>query len=837
MALNDEITALSPFAFWKLNDAPAPPSVYGTYGTGASEAGGRTGTYTSSGEYGHPSLDISGTDTCIKALSGSYVNLATSPLGIQELCLNSFSVFFLFKTDAAGWPSANFFYAGTGATTGYRVRTQTSGEIEFDVGHNTTPAIALTTGAGLNDDMPHSGLFVFDATDNSCTIYLDGVEASYATDQAGVGSRAAFTAIPPQLGADFGGWFQKPALFASALTASDAATLHAAALGPVSTGVSSLPMTLTTDKSVAASTLPMRMCGQSYTAASSLPMQLESADPTHFTADSATWHLAVELGGTDIISGLLGPVKIEHQEDSSGTCSLSFLPAAGSIDPEAYENLSLQVSFLELDSSGVEQGRVQRYTGKVEAASYDPDNGVVTISATTDLQGRLENLDRAVIADMIGGEWSEHVFDDTADGYQYALDRLSTLTSEMHIDNYGRFQVVPWAAKGTADVELTDSGRFNDTLSLQRVQRRDLVTRFEANLDFRFVRLRHREIKVHWVSQLGFCHYLDNNWKLASKDMIRSAADGTAWTRITDISWSEVPVAGTYCTPPRIWVGNAEAFALGASWTAARRWAQTVTEEKQLILVATDLEETAGEQLLAEDYGIEATYDATDYEQMQDFTASPTGSAYSSNTGDWMLDAVTAEADGRTAMEAAQSCLLAKGRAEILGRARRNLLTFTPVYRPDITLAHTVRVNTPYLVAKGKVKRIVETLDPYTGRQDMELGVALSRHGGSGLAVDDPLDPVATPDAPAEEASSRLYTLGYHLGSTTTSPADSDAWDGYVINVGTNGVLYDAAGEVYSERFVLAMPEIEDAARDAAAVQQAQTYEVVVPEDELTMSA
>ena len=41
---------------------------------------------------------------------------------------------------------------------------------------------------------------------------------------------------------------------------------------------------------------------------------------------------------------------------------------------------------------------------------------------------------------------------------------------------------------------------------------------------------------------------------------------------------------------------------------------------------------------------------------------------------------------------------------------------------------------------------------------------------------------------------------------------------------------------VYRERLVVAMPEIEAAARDATRVPAAQSFEVEIPEDTLTMS-
>ena len=60
------------------------------------------------------------------------------------------------------------------------------------------------------------------------------------------------------------------------------------------------------------------------------------------------------------------------------------------------------------------------------------------------------------------------MFEATADGYRYAMDQLSTIESELHVDDLGRLLVVPWAAKATPDVTLTDAGRFTESLRLVR---------------------------------------------------------------------------------------------------------------------------------------------------------------------------------------------------------------------------------------------------------------------------------------------------------------------------------------------------------------------------------
>lgn len=607
--------------------------------------------------------------------------------------------------------------------------------------------------------------------------------------------------------------------------------------GYLAQSAQAVPAALAGHVDTASQSLPLRLLGLTPTAAQSVPLTLTAVAESAVAGPAVRWGLAVSLGGSDISARLSGPMQIGVRENESGTARLSFLPAAGAIVPEQYENQRLLVDWLLLDGSGAEQARFRRFTGVVELAEYDPDAGQVQLSATNDLQGGVEVLDRTTIATRVGGQWTRHVFDDTADGWQYAKDRLSTQQAEFHISRHGALVVVPWAAKSTADITITDDGRFADTVRLRRATRRELVTSYTINLDFRFTRLRHREVGFKLVD-IDFCSYLRNSFELPAKGMVQGAASGGGWTQIGDISFTELPGSGTYCSG-RNWLNTDtdDDFCLGASWKAARRWAQTVTEQYTLEVTAPDLAESVGDQVTSADYGIEAVYDAAEYERNTDFSGPPVSAALDPALQDYVQEATDAEQTGRTAMEAAQQCALAVARSEILGRARRNRLSLGCVYRPDMDLAKTIRVQGAYLTAQGKLAAIDETLDPVTGALSMTITLALSRHGGSGTASDSPLNPSSRPDVTSETPTARIHALGLRLGQTAGSPADTGEVDGYFANVPSNGDDYDATGPTYQRRLTVNYPEIEAAARQAVAAPITTAYTVAVPEDTLIMEA
>ena len=400
-----------------------------------------------------------------------------------------------------------------------------------------------------------------------------------------------------------------------------------------------------------------------------------------------------------------------------------------------------------LNTAGVEQWRSRRFTGVTLTATYDPDTGVMSVEGSHELQSWFEDIDpdieqdaqRATIASMVGGTWSQHVFDETADNWRYAQDRLSTAQQCIYIDRAGYFQRVAWAAKATADVVLTDSARFGNTLRVERPDQRDLVTRVKIGFDFRFNRLRHREIRVVFNTP-GFCSYLNQGWILPSKSMIQSASEQGGWTRITDILWTDLPPAGVYCTPLRGWQpGGSEAFCLGASWTMARRWAQRVNEDYTIEVTAPNLEAAIGARVVTEDYGVEATYDATDFENLTSFDDRPSGSSLMPALDDWTIDAVDAEYNGRTAFNTAKAVAIARAQTLIAERARGWRVSMECPWRPDIGLDSTVEVDTPYLECKGKVFAYRERLDLDTGETLIAPTLALSRHYNPAALPADPV--------------------------------------------------------------------------------------------------
>ncbi len=836
MAFSDEVLADSPAAYWQFRDVGATQTDASGNGFPQTLQGGPTTQQPSlTGEVGDFAVEFdpaafqwseASTPTSLHNaldITLEWLGTVDTPNALGEtLCI--------WVTTSSG-SSFNTQYSGAGIYT-----TDTETRCYVSDGDN-GQGRGVFAPININDGQPHH--LVVAANSAGIEFYVDGASVGTNTFTAGIWARevSSLTRIAGHaFQRNLDGRTCEAAVYQSRLSTARIQA-HAAEVGFFPPGADSkLPTSFRGFLTGAQAALPTRLLGLAAGAAANLPMRLEAPDPAHFTADTAFWGIDVQLDGADISDRIVGPIRIEHSEDASGIASFLFVPNVGAIDPAVYERRPVTITFVGRGQGGGVQYTQRRFTGLSSSADYDPDAGILSIDCTTDLQGAIEVLDKETITAIAGGLWSEHIFEDSADSWQYLRDRLSTIASEIHHDVYRHLVVVPWAAKTTPDLTLTDAERFNDSLQITRVEMRDLITRVRINLDFRFTRLRHRILGVHLIDNEGFCDYLNRGWRLAGKDMIRAASDGSGWTRQSPISFTDLPVPGTYCTPQRGWVGGADDFCLGAFWQAARRWAQTVTEQYALDVISPDLEEAVSRQPINEDYGISATYDSTDYEAITEFSGPPDNATLSPKTGDWQVDGTEEERDGRLAMEEAQRVALAKAETTILGRARRNRVSVSNVYRPDLSLAMTVRINTPYCTAKGKVAKFTETLDPINGALTQTIEIAISRHNGTGLPAGDPLDPAPAPDQPQETVGSRQYYMQHRIGGTLSSVPESDDLDGWMTNVSPGSPDYDPTAPAYRERFVVRMPEIEAEARDASDVQAPQTYEIQVPEDELILS-
>ncbi len=619
-----------------------------------------------------------------------------------------------------------------------------------------------------------------------------------------------------------------------------------------------LPITWAKPTYTPALPLKWELQPQVYTPA--LPLVWHAAD-AGYDAAALTWDLVATVNGTAITSRLTAGGTIEIGEGESAVCELVFAPAPGALDPMDYLSQSLTLDVV-CYAAGVEAFRARRFTGVVSSFGVDLQSGIVRLAGTSDLQGVLDAMPRAEVLTTIGGRWTSLVFNEEATGFEIAQDCLSTIPSAMWHDGNRQLRVTPWAAKATADYEFTRV--IDGTLQVQHADRNDILNTLRIDAEYRWPLLRQRRVSFNFQYAGSFCDWLTAPFHLPTKDMVESAANGAGgWVRTTKIGWQELPDGGAfYCQYPSgaygwiAWVNNrlpgglyltnpvTQALCLGASWRMDRRWTQTVSEQYAITVQAPNSIEHYGTLPVDESYGVQSKRDTSGWEgSLQSYEDIKTGST-ALNVDDYGYEATEDEATGRDAWEYAQITMVAKARTEILERHRRNSVSFAIPFHPSVTVGHTVRVVSGILAAKGVVRRRRDVYDHDTGELITELELALSLHGGTQTVTDQPAAAITQPALASEDAPVVHVALGYHIGGHTGIPADDEDWTGYVTNYcfdDTNDHPFSTDPQLpqtvmYDRRFVVEAPEIEEAATNPQELPATATFNVDVPEDELTFT-
>jgi hypothetical protein len=592
-----------------------------------------------------------------------------------------------------------------------------------------------------------------------------------------------------------------------------------------------------------------------------LPITIWGAQTTVLTDGFVGWRPKVLLNGTDISSKIIGPIDIEYEEGAASTATCAYLPADGAVDPLLSVGQALTVIFQRLVGGSVTQQNLL-FAGIVSDPEWDATDRTIALSATGDLQSKLDRTDKTSIAATVGGTFSEYVFGPAEDlsGWDFSEALLSTQASVVWQDAAGAIRVTPCAAKATADYTLTEADILERAQVVRFGGRMDITNRIYITLGYRHMALRQRNVTFNFAPAvlLTPSTYLSGNeggWQLPQRTQIESAANSSGWQVQGAITYAPLWPRGTYSTysdfgnPMMIGFTYTDAVAaelcVGAAWTAARRWKQTWTENYELIVEASESIATVGELATDEAYAVEDPADDETWES-DPISGYKSGATLMSNSVDYVYRLDTVRADVATA----QAVALAKAQAEILKSHRGTVVSCVTPFDSRLSLADTVAIDTTYLECKGKLRRIRHHLDLDTGDATTEVEIALSRHNGAGLVTSDPLTPPSAPGDPAETAPSRYHRLELHIGGSVTQPLWDDTWDGWVTNLPFDPTFGSATlrgswdrnranpwivGRVYDEGFHVLGPEIASTYADPIDFSDAQTYDVAIPEDPLVL--
>lgn len=537
---------------------------------------------------------------------------------------------------------------------------------------------------------------------------------------------------------------------------------------------------------------------------------------------SFTWRVLLAIGGVDFSAQLTGSVSVDREEGAAGLATVVIFLPPGPVVPTDWIGRPVTLDYVSEQAGVVTQSR--RFTGQVSDPSYDATQRLLTLNCSDQLQKRVEAMAIAEIDALVGGYWSEDVFEPT-DGrsrWDYAGERLGTIPSSLDASAAGALRVTRWAARSPA-FEFGAGTTVYQSIRVELAQLDRLTNVVEIEGGYRYARLWQQSNGYTWVhpetqgsSGLGgFCQWRKESSETPDVEMIESAVSGSGQTLVAG-SYYTIPLSmANPCGDGIPWINVYEGLLLSATFTGARRWTQQVTESLKLKVYAPASVAQAGEQVSRERLAVQIEDDRADA---------------------WESDDVSGASDGFTDLgnatrrAAAIEVLLHQAQTTILSSHRDNTVSwdFPASMCLGADLTHTLRLADQGVTAVGKCRRLEENYDLESGSALITTTIAVMRGGGT--ATDALRAPPQSTSSPG--TGSRAYALGTQLGGHLDSGKYDETRDGFS---GMYSNVQDSTLEKFPRRMKITAPEIPAALRDEQPYSTTAEYRVVIPNDTLEL--
>ena len=553
-----------------------------------------------------------------------------------------------------------------------------------------------------------------------------------------------------------------------------------------------------------------------------------------------------------------GNIEVFFQENQAPQLRFTLIPPTGTQDIAGYRG---KLVVLNIRESG---GTTRVFTGKINEPDVEIINQKINFDCSLDIEQKVEDdVTRSFLNTV--GYYNNQVFSKPLTQLQELQDRISTVPQTIDWDRTGSIMINDIAPKATQDYTLTDSDiRYTNDLDYRFSSRQRYVNKVEITANFNFQRLHLYRISYSLSNQISICDFLTRSATPIRRDLVLQAVNGTGWV-VDGLTFTDFYNSGFYscngstigfltqtaetkATPSLDEDGNqittdgnnqyetivtsitdiGGTYCLGASWKASKRFIQNVGRKYTLTVTAPQSTSDYGDKLREESFTLTDEYTSEDWESYTKYDgAAPDGFSITGTSGNnFWVDAITNNGKFDTSAE----ILLNRAKSIILKSHRDDRVVFKRSLWTDIQLNHTVRVNTSRVVAKGKVFNYRHIIDVNTGEAYTLVELALSRSTGSTSETDlklptidmSPVDPVYPISA---------ISLGSKYGVDPTTESEPQGFYG-------NWLRNDGRGtsktEVTSSLTVTA-PGVEDALRENIEVEASQTYNVSIPNDELTV--
>lgn len=263
--------------------------------------------------------------------------------------------------------------------------------------------------------------------------------------------------------------------------------------------------------------------------------------PIDAYADGGSWRPVVIVNSVDVSAYCYGSIDIEINEGESAIADLEFIAGVGPINLVSWNGKPVVIDYAKKDSNGNAIYNRRIFTGIVDTPSYDIINGRLKLRCTTDLQNYCRRVGRTVLDGVIGGRYSDAVFDSTVDDWEYAQNRVSTVLGNVDFDVYRNLRLISWESKVSPDVTLTESTILDGSLSVNFAARRDIINKVNVTMNYQFPRLKKRVMTIGFNYPFSLSEILLNGYTVPTRQMIKDAIRNSGWEIAAKIGWTPVP--------------------------------------------------------------------------------------------------------------------------------------------------------------------------------------------------------------------------------------------------------------------------------------------------------
>lgn len=288
----------------------------------------------------------------------------------------------------------------------------------------------------------------------------------------------------------------------------------------------------------------------------------------------------------------------------------------------------------------------------------------------------------------------------------------------------------------------------------------------------------------------------------------------------------------------RVITDTSSHLCIGASWTSARRFTQTVTEKYQVQITAP--------QLISK-FGAIDSYDQVDITDEFDSSYWENSDVVSLTNENFFIDKDTQRYRYLQAMQV----MLNRARTNLLKVSRDVVVNFrTKFLKPQLDLYHTVEIDVddklpsdsgdPHFNAKGKIGSYQHVIDFDSTEAYTDVTLYLSKADGSTTDTTQ-FAILVPPQDPSYIGSKRTISLGTHLGEDPNpdNTPGAENWTGYIGNKLVGNIASGQVRTNYPESFVVVFPEISGILRDNivyTSPASSNTFTILIPDDTLDVS-